>query len=87
MVIPQINKYPLFLKNMFPLYPGQFKKILCCMKSAKNVDVLCNQSNIKYVKLDAKIFNYSKSQNSLYCDNPLFIKSNKLFKEFCQSYV
>ncbi|MBI5797996.1 DUF91 domain-containing protein [Candidatus Woesearchaeota archaeon] len=85
-VISQINKYPQFLKHNFPLYQGEFRKILCCINSAKEVEVLCNQNNIRFIQLNSKILKYSKPQTNLCLNELQFIESHTLFKEFLLSY-
>ncbi|MDP3728289.1 MAG: endonuclease NucS [bacterium] len=61
----QICKYPLFLQKVFPLYPGSFRKILCCLSSTKETKLLCKQNNIEYIELNSKAVLNNCSSNIL----------------------
>ena len=89
--VSQVCKYPTLLKHIFPLYKGNIKTIICCLKSTKETPSLCKENEVKYIELnyESLIKAYElllKNKSYSFDYNSTFLKSHRLFKEFCKLY-
>lgn len=90
--VSQLSKYPYLTKEIFPLFPREHRKILCCIGKTRELKSLCDKSNIKLVPLDytiiTKLWNNIQATEKHYSHYYHYFpdSADKLFKNFCHSY-